>query len=222
MDSLLAMNDFELRTLSSGHHIWLARLPERLLGDSRAAKQRLFDDVWNLRTERPMIRPRGRFVEAPRWQQAYGRNYTFSGQTAEALPIPEVLAPFLDWGKDSMDSRLNGMLLNWYAARGGDIGKGRNSKDGDYIGPHRDKWEELVDGSPIVTISLGGTRVFRIRAHKGTGVFDFPVTNGAVIVMPFATNLAFTHEVLKPRRGEDGRRISITLRAFADEPEATS
>jgi hypothetical protein len=222
MESLPAMNNFELRTLSGGHHIWLGRLPEGLLGDSRATGQRLFEEVWDLRTERPMIRPRGSWVESPRWQQAYGRNYTFAGQTAEALEITTELMPFLEWGAGSIDGRLNGLLLNWYAARGGDIGGGRKSKDGDYIGAHHDKSKELVDGSRIVTISLGAARTFRVRASKVAAPFDFAVTNGTVIVMPFATNLAFTHEVLKPRRGEDGRRISITLRAFADEPAAAS
>lgn len=218
MDSLLAMRNFELHMLTGGHHIWLARLPERLLGDGQAANQRLFEEVWDLRTERPLIRPRGSWVESPRWQQAYDRDYKFAGQKAKAMPVRAALMPFLEWGKASIDGRLNGLLLNWYAARGGDIGGGRKSKDGDYIGPHHDKSNELVDGSPIVTISLGAARTFRVRASKAAEPFDFTVTNGTVIVMPFATNLAFTHEVLKPRRGEDGRRISITMRAFADTP----
>lgn len=214
MESLLAINSFELRELSGGHYIWVGRLPSGLVGETPAMEQEAFERLWDLRTERPMIRPRGRFVEAPRWQQAYGRDYTFSGQTAEALPIPARLMPFLSWGKESIDTRLNGILLNWYAARGGVIGEGRRSKDGDYIGPHRDKWQELVEGSPIVTISLGDARVFRMRGYRDTAVYDFPVSSGMVIAMPFATNLSFTHEVLKPRRGESGRRISITLRAF--------
>jgi hypothetical protein len=216
MATWLTTSNFEPQALSGGQHIWLGRLPATLFGEDGTAGRDLFEELWELRTEHPMIRPRGVFVEAPRWQQAYGRSYTFAGQIAEALSIAPVLMPFLTWAQDSIDSRLNGLLLNWYAPRGGVIGEGRRSKDGDYIGPHRDRWKELAEESPIVTISLGGARVFRMRTYKGTVVHDFPVTNATVIVMPFATNLAFTHEIPKPRRTELGRRISITLRAFAD------
>jgi len=74
----------------------------------------------------------------------------------------------------------------------------------------------MVPGAPIVTISLGDRRVFRLRPWKGRGVRDFEVANGTVIVMPYDTNLTWTHEV--PGRAQDrGRRISLTLRAFHEE-----
>jgi hypothetical protein len=74
-----------------------------------------------------------------------------------------------------------------------------------------------------VTISLGAARVFRLwPAHlwpaqkppADRGHVDFAATHAAVFVLPWDTNKAVKHGV--PHRASDtGRRISITLRAFA-------
>lgn len=158
---------------------------------------------WNLHPrEFPELAMHGRVVKAPRWQQAYGRSYRFSGRVNEALPIPEFLEPLLEWSRRRVDGRLNGLLLNWYDAA-----------FEHYIGAHRDKTGDLVPGVPIVTVSFGAERVFRVRPWRGHGVRDFPATHGTVFVLPFDTNQAWTHEV--PHRARDrGRRISVTLRAF--------
>ena len=99
------------------------------------------------------------------------------------------------------------MLLNWY-----------DGALGHYIGPHRDSTKNMVADSPIVTISLGEERTFRLRpwsAERKTAALDFPARHGTVFVMPWETNLSFTHEIPKTSRAA-GRRISITLRAFGD------
>ncbi|HEY0255473.1 MAG TPA: alpha-ketoglutarate-dependent dioxygenase AlkB, partial [Kofleriaceae bacterium] len=71
-----------------------------------------------------------------------------------------------------------------------------------------------VTGSPIVTVSLGAERVFRMRRWKGdNSPQDIPTGNGTVIVLPYDVNLAWTHEVPHSARAT-GRRISITARAF--------
>jgi hypothetical protein len=46
---------------------------------------------------------------------------------------------------------------------------------------------------------------------KGEGFRDFAARDGAVFVLPYATNLAYTHEVPHSAASR-GRRISITLR----------
>jgi alkylated DNA repair dioxygenase AlkB len=118
--------------------------------------------------------------------------------------VPEALAPFLDWARRAITPTLNGLLVNWYD------GRLRH-----YIGKHRDESGELIEGSPIVTISIGEERVFRIRRLGWKGSFiDFRVANGAVIVIPYETNLAWVHEVPHHARYRS-RRISVTLRAFS-------
>jgi alkylated DNA repair dioxygenase AlkB len=187
--------------LGAGKKFWTSQLPDELL--PKAAD---FEALWQLHpTEFHEIRIRGRLVKTPRWQQAYGVDYHYSGQINRGAPIPPLLDPFLGWSCDNIDNRLNGLLLNWYDGR-----------FGHYIGRHRDSVEKMVPGAPIVTISLGEERTFRLRPWpaklKGDPI-DFPARHGTVFIMPWDTNLCFTHEV--PAFSHlIGCRISITLRAF--------
>ena len=62
-----------------------------------------------------------------------------------------ILEPFLTWAKEAIDGRLNGVLVNWY-----------DGSLGHYIGRHRDSRVNMVSGAPIVTISFGEERIFRL------------------------------------------------------------
>lgn len=178
--------------------LWEGGLPASILGDSV-----LFDSLWDLHpADFHDIKMMGRDVKTPRWQQAYEKDYKYTGGKNTAMPCPLALQPFLDWAKQTVDSRLNGLLVNWY--------------DGaldHYIGKHRDAPGGLIDGAAIVTISLGDTRTFRMRPWKGKGMIDFEALNGKVFILPFSTNQTWTHEVPKTRKFR-GRRISVTIRAF--------
>jgi alkylated DNA repair dioxygenase AlkB len=99
---------------------------------------------------------------------------------------------------------LNGLLLNWY-----------DGQLGHYIGPHHDSRKFMIVGAPIVTVSLGEERVFRLTQPKTKEHREFPACDGTVFVMPYDTNLVWKHEVPKSAKRR-GRRISITLRAFED------
>jgi alkylated DNA repair dioxygenase AlkB len=147
------------------------RLPVDL---NREGRER-FDDLWALHpavfyeTRQPGT---GLTVPVPRWQQAYGRDYRYSGNVNRALPIPPILEPYLAWMRSVFDARLNGLLLNWYDA-----------ELAHRIGPHRDSIAGLVEGTPIVTISLGAARMFRLSPAKGKGFVDFEAVHGAVFVV---------------------------------------
>ena len=98
------------------------------------------------------------------------------------------------------------MLLNFY------------NGSGDYIGQHHDKTKGLITETPIVTISFGETRIFRLTKWRGKekiGQHDFPAPEGRVFVMPWDTNKAWKHEVVKRTRYH-GHRISVTIRAFSE------
>jgi alkylated DNA repair dioxygenase AlkB len=171
---------------------------------------RVFEELWALHpAEFYEMRQPGtsKMIPVPRLQQAYGHDYRYSGNVNRALPIAPILAPFLTWAQATFDGRLNGLLLNWYDA-----------ELAHRIGPHRDSTSGLVEGSHIVTISLGATRVFRLSPGKGKGFVDFEAEHGTVFVLPWETNLHVKHSV--PHRACDiGRRISITLRAFGREKQ---
>jgi alkylated DNA repair dioxygenase AlkB len=189
---------FACHKLDDAHALYSGRVPSHL-GFSESQ----FEQLWN---EHPdefhEIMMHGRLVKTPRWQQAYGKDYHYTGNVNKALALPQLLEPLLCWCQEAIDARLNGILLNWY--------------DGSldhYIGAHRDSTVNMYEGAPIVTVSLGEERTFRLRPWKGRAMRDFPAPDGTVFIMPYSTNLAWTHEVPK-RKHFQKRRVSITLRAF--------
>jgi alkylated DNA repair dioxygenase AlkB len=184
--------------LDDGHALLSGRLPDDLMPDERA-----FAGLWDLHPPGyHRIKMRGRDVDTPRWQQAYGEDYDYTGRVNHALDVPASLAPLLAWCQDRIDTRLNGLLLNWYDA-----------SQCHYLGRHRDSRKNLCVGAPIVTLSFGEARVFRLRPWRAAGKRDFQANHGTIFVMPFRTNLAWTHEVPHFKR-YTGRRISVTARAF--------
>ncbi len=192
-------NGFKEQALDDGSPFYCGCLPEELLWDDHT-----FEEVWRLHpTTKPRIRMINKEVEIPRWQQAYGADYHFSGQTSRALPAPPVLLPLRDWARQAVDPRLNGLLLNWYEG------------PAHYIGAHHDSTRGMAAGAPIVTVSFGETRVFRLSRGSGAvrRVRDFPAPAGTVFILPQDTNEVWKHAVPKSGRHR-GRRISVTLRAF--------
>lgn len=86
-----------------------------------------------------------------------------------------------------------------------------------YIGSHADNEKQLVIGSPIVSISFGGTRTFRIRDKNKKIVKDFELKNKDIIIMGGTMQKEFKHEIVKVN-GQKGlnvdKRINITFRQF--------
>lgn len=76
--------------------------------------------------------------------------------------------------------------------------------------------KDLLPGAPIVTLSFGETRTFRLARGMSPNrvVRDFTAVNGSVFVLPRETNDAWKHAVPKSTR-YTGRRISVTVRGFA-------
>lgn len=189
---------FDRVLLSAEHEIFISQLiPEFNWGYEK------FMQLWNKHPEQfHIVKMHGKEIPTPRWQQAYGKNYRYTGSQNNALPIEDVLQPFLDWSRENIDAQLNGLLLNWY-----------DGTKGHYIGPHRDDSRDLIPDTPIVTVSLGEERIFRLRPYQGTGYKDLTLRNGEVLIIPWQTNQYWTHEVPRFRKYQ-GKRISITLRAF--------
>src|ERR1041385_4446909 len=134
---------FERQDLDPAHCLWVGRLPDGLVPGAVA-----FDALWQMHPEEFYeIKMYGRLIKTPRWQQAFGEDYHYTGRVNKAIAIPPLLAPLLNWSRENIDLNLNGLLLNWYDGR-----------LGHYIGPHRDSVANLVPGTPIVTISLGEER----------------------------------------------------------------
>ena len=196
-------NSFLTHELGNGCLLFQGMIPEIDWSTSS-----FFDDIWDLKpAERPWIMIHGRKVQLPRWQQAFAQDYRFSGRVSAALPVPSVLLPLWIWVQQEINSQLNGLLLNWY-----------DSATGDYIGAHHDKTKDIVPGSPIVTVSFGASRNFRLTRGKPPArqVRNFEATAGTVFVMPWDTNKEWKHEV-PHRKCDTSRRVSVTFRAFSPE-----
>lgn len=194
------MHGFEHHPLDDAFSVWSTTLPPQVLPQADT-----FEVLWRMHPDHhPTVRIMGRPVPIPRWQQAYGRNYAFSGGTSVAQPTPPAFAPFLAWARSTIDARLNGLLVNWY-----------DPAQRHYIGKHRDAADGLVPDAPILTLSLGAQRTLRMRPWQGRGMIDLPADVGSVYAIPARTNRAWTHEI--PHFARDiGRRISVTIRAFTD------
>lgn len=185
--------------LSDGKNVEIGAVPDELVPDEDE-----FARWWDLHpAEQPVITMYGRQIPVPRYHRAYLRDYEFPGAVAEVAPMEDAFAPVVAWAQENLDRRLNGLLVNWYDAA-----------EGHYIGPHNDKAGPLVEGGPIVTVSFGSTRTFRLT-RKGWQRRDVPMTSGSFVMMPWDVNRDWKHEIVKSKKSETGRRISLTLRCFA-------
>lgn len=116
----------ELRRLAldAGHELLVGELPPAQRLDAAA-----FEALWSIHpSDFHEIVMHGRPVRTPRWQQAYGADYHYTGNTNRALPLVPPMPSWLAWAREQLDPRLNGLLLNWY-----------DGEAGHYIGKHRDR-----------------------------------------------------------------------------------
>jgi alkylated DNA repair dioxygenase AlkB len=166
-------DDKESISLSGSHKIDVYRsVPPFTLN------QKAFDELWDKHPEQfHTIVMHGKKILTPRWQQSYGKNYNYAGSVNNALPIPDDFQKYLEWARTEVDKRINGLLLNWY-----------DGSAGHYIGAHRDDTRDLMEESPIITISLGQERVFRMRPYQGSGFKDVLLQNGDALIMPPCVN----------------------------------
>lgn len=151
-----------------------------------------FEDMWNLH-------PEGAGTAA--WKQAFGCLEPFPPPAGPAPPLPPVFEPLVAWVQQTLDHRLNGILVRWYDA------------EHKHMRPRRlARRTGLVPQTPLVLVSLGATRTFRLRPAQGVGFRDFQARNGTIFVLPSPTHVAWTYEV--PHHARDkGRRIALGFQA---------
>ncbi len=194
-----------------------------------------FDSVW---AEHPKefqkIKMFGKEIDCPRFQQAYGKSYKFSGNISQSIEE----TPLINRMKDQLNSlismenevstnlsaesdtedhtqavhntpfQFNMCLCNWYEAH-------------HYIGPHSDDTRQLRPQSPVAGLSWGCTRTFRLtprenmKKTKGIKLKTIVVESGDLIIMGGACQDTHKHEILKLKSGEQkGNRICFTFRCF--------
>lgn len=167
-----------------------------------------FNSLWNERPdEYPDIIVYGKNTKSPRLVKNYLLEYKYSGKTINAeQKTPDILLKLLDCANgmdiDGSGHKFNQILVNWY-------------EDGSkYISPHSDNEPELIKGSPILSLSFGATRRFRLKKIPG-GEQDTVVElkNNSFVIMGGTCQTTHKHEVLK-EPGCKNKRINITFRQF--------
>ena len=104
---LNSYHQFEASKLDDACALYHRQLPENLKWDSDQ-----FEFAWKRHPPSyDTVVIHGRPVKIPRFQQAYDRDYQFSGQTSISIPLPEIFQPLLDWARNSVYSEFNGVLL---------------------------------------------------------------------------------------------------------------
>lgn len=140
----------------------------------------------------------------PRSMSWFGKvPYTFSGITLKQEVKPtESLRILLDFVQNNYSNNLNCCLLNYY-------------KDGsDYISWHSDDEFIFDSKEPIVTVSVGGLRRFKIRPILNhLDVAEYDSGHGDIIVMPPGFQQTHQHSIPKTSKYVDPR-LSFTFRSY--------
>ena len=164
-----------------------------------------FDTLWALHPANlGQIKMYDKIIETPRYSQCYGVPYWYSGMLhTPTSNLPVEFEPFKAWAKDI--GTFNQILINWYES-------GEH-----YISKHTDDEKQIVPNSPILSISLGSTRTFRIRKIKNKEIIlDLPMPDQSYVIMGGEIQKHYTHEVPKTvsKKTPVGQRINITFRTL--------
>lgn len=96
-----------------------------------------------------------------------------------------------------------------------------NNKAG--IGWHADSESDLVDESPIFSMSFGTTREFHIcktvevDASERQSLIKISLTPGTLLIMAGATQKYYKHRVPVGHKNQNGQRINLTFRTIYED-----
>ena len=159
------------------------------------------EKIWELKPKtKSQVKVFNKIYDTPRFQQAYGIDYAFSGNVATSLPIPTIFENYLEYFSNKYNFKFNMLLLNWY----------ENGEH--YIGMHSDNEKQMVENSPVETITLGETRKFKIQNKTTKEIETFHIKNNEFFVMGGTFQKTHKHGI--PKEKNKSGRISITMRAF--------
>ena len=147
----------------------------------------------------------GKSVALPRetaWFGDPGFNYTYSGIKMAPTPWNSPLLEIKAKVEEICERRFNSVLLNKY-------------RDGnDKVSWHSDDEPELGLTPWIASVSLGATRMFKLRPkphRKGNKSTSLELAAGSVLVMAGTTQQCWEHELARTAKPV-GPRINLTFR----------
>ena len=146
----------------------------------------------------------GKNVPIPRFQQAYGKGYKYSGAESKAIPMtPLIFDIRKEVNKLYPNIDFNNCLVNWYLT--GD----------NYICFHSDDEHGFVKDTPVVGVTFceGLPRKLRIKDKISKKTLkDILTYHNSCYVMEGNFQKEFMHGI--PKQKKSGKRISLTFRSF--------
>ncbi|MFM8857022.1 MAG: alpha-ketoglutarate-dependent dioxygenase AlkB family protein [Actinomycetota bacterium] len=152
----------------------------------------------------------GREVLQPRLACWYGDHaYSYSGIRLEPRAWTDRLRVLRDRCGIDSGVEFNSCLANLY-------------RDGrDSMGWHADDEPELGREPVIASLSLGDTRVFRMRHKETKTVVEIPLEHGSLLVMSGLMQQCWVHEIPKTKKPV-GQRINLTFRVIVTDADRQS
>jgi len=146
----------------------------------------------------------GRTVLQPRftaWMGDAGVTYRYSGLTLEPISWSQPVREVKDRIEAEYGYKFNSALLNYY-------------RDGqDSMGWHRDNEPELGEEPAIASLSLGESRVFKMRHYFNKSLnIDLNLEHGDLLIMAGPMQAYWEHSLPKTARPK-GPRVNITFRS---------
>jgi alkylated DNA repair dioxygenase AlkB len=133
--------------------------------------------------------------------------YKYSGQTMAAQPLTDAMSELLSRVNGQFGTEYNGILINRYENGYSNIGK------------HSDNENGICPFGGVISISVGATRIFRVRDKESNSIEkDILTVDGQLIQMAGEFQKVFTHEI-PVERTVVTPRYSFTFRRHEKEEE---
>ncbi len=171
----------------------------------------LADILENVEFQQRQVRMYGRQVRVPRQEAWFGsHDYTFSGHTFPALPLPSVLDALRVRVECLVPMMVRGVLVNRY------------QNGADSVSWHSDDEEDMGEDCTVASVSLGAARDFRFRRKDSTpdvasallpNKLLYNLEHGSLLVMGRGVQREWEHCL--PKRRNAGLRINLTFRGPA-------
>jgi alkylated DNA repair dioxygenase AlkB len=136
-----------------------------------------------------------------KWFGDIGYGYSSIYHPPKSIPdyIEEEMVKVNKFLKDNqIESQMNSVLLNYY----------RDGKD--KINYHSDDLSQIGAEPVICSLSVGDSRIFKIKNKETKEIIEFILNNGDLFIMKGKTQELFQHGVLQEENKDE--RINLTFR----------
>ncbi|WP_375560014.1 alpha-ketoglutarate-dependent dioxygenase AlkB [Bernardetia sp. OM2101] len=130
---------------------------------------------------------------------SFGKAYNYSQMSYPFQKFPDFLEEICQNIKLELNFEPNNCLINYY-----ENGKAK-------MGYHSDQIGILAEGTGIVIISLGETRILKFRNIEDKTIFkEFELPSGSLLYMNQETQNNWQHSI--PKSNTENPRMSLTFR----------